>query len=276
MIKDILLNLTVGAARDPAVNYAASVATTFDAHLAAIAFAYEPVVPPTIMGGIPASFIDSQRAESEKAAAQAVARFTEVANRRGLSAEQRVVSESLAGAADLFARTARRCDLSILTQAEPDKMAPEELIIEAALFESGRPVLVVPYIQEAELTLDQVMVCWDGTRTAARAIGDAMPFLTRAKRIEIVIVANDPGKSDELPGADLGQHLARHKLTVDVKRIVAPDGDVGSTLLSHAADSGANLMVMGGYGHSRLREFVLGGVTRGVLEAMTVPVLMSH
>jgi hypothetical protein len=81
MIKDILLNLTVGAARDPAVNYAASVATTFDAHLAAIAFAYEPVVPPTIMGGIPASFIDSQRAESEKAAAQAVARFTEVANR---------------------------------------------------------------------------------------------------------------------------------------------------------------------------------------------------
>jgi nucleotide-binding universal stress UspA family protein len=83
-------------------------------------------------------------------------------------------------------------------------------------------------------------------------------------------------ESDEIAGADIGQHLARHGLNVEVKRIVATDTDVADTLLSHAADTAADFMVMGGYGHSRLREFVLGGATRGILSAMTVPVLMSH
>ena len=120
------------------------------------------------------------------------------------------------------------------------------------------------------------MVCWDGSRAATRAIADCMPFLEKAKQVEIVIVADKPAKGDEIPGADLGQHLARHGLKVDVKRITSPDIDVASTILSYAADSSADMIVMGGYGHSRLREFVLGGVTRGILETMTVPVLMSH
>ena len=92
----------------------------------------------------------------------------------------------------------------------------------------------------------------------------------------MVIISGKPAKSDEVPGADLGQHLARHGLKVDVKRITSPDIDVPSTILSHAADSSADMIVMGGYGHSRLREFVLGGATLGLLESMTVPVLMSH
>ena len=120
------------------------------------------------------------------------------------------------------------------------------------------------------------MVCWDGSRAATRAIADAMPFLEKAKQVEVVVVGNKPPKSDEVPGADLGQHLARHGVKVDVKRITSPDIDVASTILSYAADSSADMIVMGGYGHSRLREFVLGGVTRGILESMTVPVLMSH
>jgi len=90
------------------------------------------------------------------------------------------------------------------------------------------------------------------------------------------MVASKAGKSDEVPGADLGQHLARHGLKVDVKRITSPDIDVTSTILSYAADSSADMIVMGGYGHSRLREFILGGTTRGIFETMTVPVLMSH
>ena len=95
-------------------------------------------------------------------------------------------------------------------------------------------------------------------------------------RVEIVIVASERGKQDEIEGADIGQHLARHGLKVDVHRISGGNIDVGDALLSHAADSGADLMVMGGYGHSRLREFVLGGATRSIFESMTVPVLMSH
>jgi nucleotide-binding universal stress UspA family protein len=176
----------------------------------------------------------------------------------------------------MFSRIARRFDLSVVAQAEPEKSAVEEVIAEAALFESGRPVIVVPYIQKGPFKLDQVMVCWDGSRAAARAIGDAVPLLKQSKRVEIVIVANERGKEDEIAGADLGEHLARHDLNVEVKRTVLGDIDVADILLSHAADSGADFMVMGGYGHSRLREFVLGGVTRSIFRTMTVPVLMAH
>jgi nucleotide-binding universal stress UspA family protein len=137
-------------------------------------------------------------------------------------------------------------------------------------------MLVVPYIQRQGLTLERVLVCWDGSRTAARAVGDAAPFLARATAVDIVIVASERSKSDEIAGADMGQHLARHTKRVDVKRIVAADTDVPNTILSYAADSSADFLVMGGYGHSRLREFILGGATRGILSAMTVPTLMSH
>ena len=276
MIKDLVVSLSVGAGRDAAGPYAISVAEAFGAHVAGIAFSYEPVIPPTIMGTIPASFVESQRDENDRAANDARAKFDEAARRAGVSSESRTLSASLAGSADRFATIARRFDLAVVGQAEPDRAAPEELIVENALFSSGRPVLVVPYIQKAELTLDRVMVCWDASRNAARAIADAMPFLKRARVIDVVIVASERIKSDEIPGADIGQHLARHDLKVEVRRIVSPDTDVASTILSHAADTAADFIVMGGYGHSRLREFILGGATRGMLQAMTLPTLMSH
>jgi nucleotide-binding universal stress UspA family protein len=276
MIKDIVANLSVGESRDVAADYAISVAETFGAHLAGVAFAYEPVIPGTIMGGMPADVIDASRAESERAAKAAATRFDQGAGRAGVSFESRVFDATLVGASDLFGRIARRFDVSVVGQAEPDKLAGEDLIIEAALFQSGRPVMVVPYIQRAGLKLDRIMVCWDGGRTAARAIGDAVPFLARAKAIDVIIVATEQGRKDELPGADMGQHLARHGVKVEVKRLVAGDTDVPNLLLSHAADSAADLMVMGGYGHSRLREFILGGTTRAILQSMTLPVLMSH
>jgi nucleotide-binding universal stress UspA family protein len=103
-----------------------------------------------------------------------------------------------------------------------------------------------------------------------------MPLLRRSKAIDVVVVATERPKSDELPGADMAEHLARHEFKVDLKRIVSGGTDVASTILSYAADSGADFIVMGGYGHSRLREFILGGATRGILSAMTVPTLMSH
>jgi nucleotide-binding universal stress UspA family protein len=153
---------------------------------------------------------------------------------------------------------------------------PDDLIIESALFDSGRPVIVVPYIQKQGLKLDRVLVGWDGGRNAARAIADALPFLNRAKLIDIVIVTTGRSKSDEVPGADIGHHLARHGVKVEIQKIVAPDVDVPNAILSYAADTSADFLVMGGYGHSRLREFVLGGATRGILTSMTIPVLMSH
>jgi nucleotide-binding universal stress UspA family protein len=107
-------------------------------------------------------------------------------------------------------------------------------------------------------------------------MADSLPLLLRAKAIDVVLVANGRSKSNEIPGADIGQHLARHGLKIEVKRIVAADTDVPNTILSYAADCSADFLVMGGYGHSRLREFVLGGATRGILSSMTVPALMAH
>ena len=276
MIKDLVVNLAVGESRGDPGAYAVSVAEAFGAHVAAVAFAYDPILPATLMGGIPPDFNESQRAEAEAKGSAAITRFEEAARRASVSAESRLLAASVAEASDQFGRIARRFDLAVVGQAEPEKASPDELIAETALFESGRPVLIVPYIQKTGLKLGKVLVCWDGSRSAARAAGDAMPFLSHADEIEVLIVAGERGKSDEIPGADIGQHLARHGFKVDVKRIGATDSDVANTILSYVADSGADLIVMGGYGHSRLREFILGGVTRGILEAMTVPTLMSH
>ena len=275
MIKDIVVNLGLGA-HDHAGDYAISVADAFEAHVLGVAFAYEPIIPGTVMGGIPPEFIEAQRVESDKRAKAAVSRFEQAAKRAGISFETRIISASISGAADQLGRLGRRFDLVVVGQPEREKSVPDEVVDESVLFESGRPVIFVPFIQQAGLKLDRVMVCWDGSRAATRAIADALPFLRKAKQVEIVMVANGRSKSDEIPGADLGQHLARHALKVEVKRITSPDIDVASTILSYAADSSADMIVMGGYGHSRLREFILGGVTRGLLESMTVPALMSH
>ena len=276
MIKDIVVNLGIGERTNQAGDYAVSVAAAFDAHLAGIAFLYDPIVPISGAGYIPADVIENQERDNTAAAKAALDRFAAASKRAGISAEPLTMSSSLAGVAEQFGRLARRFDLSIVGQAEPETSAVEEVIAENALFESGRPVIIVPYIQKEPLKLDQVMVCWDGSRSAARAIGDAVPLLTRSKRVEIVIVTNERGKQDEIAGADIGAHLARHGLNVEVRRTVLGDIDVADVLLSHAADSGCDFMVMGGYGHSRWREFVLGGVTRSIFRSMTVPVLMSH
>jgi nucleotide-binding universal stress UspA family protein len=276
MIKDIVVNLSVAEKGGVAGDYAVSVAAALEAHVAGIAFLYDAVVPVSSTGYIPAEVIETQQADSQAAAKAAMDRFAAAAAREGVSAEPLMLPASFAGAGDQFGRIARRFDLAIVGQAEPKVTSVEEMIAESVLFESGRPVILVPYIQKAPLKLDRVMVCWDGSRPAARAIADAMPLLQRSDQVEVVIVANERGKQDEIPGADIGQHLARHGLKVDVKRIAGGDIDVADALLSHVADSGADFMVMGGYGHSRLREFVLGGVTYNILRAMTVPVLMSH
>jgi nucleotide-binding universal stress UspA family protein len=275
MIKDIVVKLGLGE-QDRAGPFAISMAEAYDAHLLGVAFSYDPLVPYSAMGGVPAEFIESQRAESDRAARKAIARFEEAAKRAGISSETLVMNTSVSGASDRLGLIGRRFDLVVLGQPTHEKPMPDEVIDEGVLFESGRPVIFVPFIQKAALDLDRVMVCWDGSRAAARAVGDSLPLLAKAKQVEVVIVGHKPPKSDEMSGADLGQHLARHGLKVDVRRITASDVDVASVILSHAADNAIDLIVMGGYGHSRLREFVLGGATRGILEAMTVPVLMSH
>ena len=276
MVKDIVVNLTGGAPQEFAADYAISLAKLFDAHIAGVGFIYEPVIPGSVLGGIPTDLIEAQREENTKAATAATNRFEAAAGQAGLSAEVRILDASVAGAADLFGRIARRFDVAVVGQARPKEGASEELLIEGALFESGRPVVVVPYVQTRAVTLERVLVCWDGSRPATRAIADALPFLRRAKAIDIVAVSGERGKGSELVGTNMARHLARHGLKVALKRVSAGDVDVPSAIRAHAAATGADFMVMGGYGHSRLREFILGGVTRTILTSSTIPVLMSH
>jgi nucleotide-binding universal stress UspA family protein len=275
MIRDLLVNLATDITEDATIDYAIALARMFEAHLAGIVFGYDEIPPAMLAGEVPPAWIDAFRKEAQDAAKATVARFQAAARRAGISAQAGCVPAHLGGPAEPFGRLARRFDLSVVRQAEPGRDTAAPLIIEAALFETGRPVLVVPYIQQTSINLDRIMICWDGSRSAARAAADAMPFLERAKSVEVAMVS-ERGKSEETPDADIAQHLARHGLAVEVKQIAAAHVNTADVLLSHAADTSADLLVLGGYGHSRLREFVLGGVTRSILETMTVPTLMSH
>ena len=219
-MKSILVNLAAG--HDVAGEYAVSVAAAFDAHVLGVVFAYVPTIRRSVAHTTQARLIEEQRQASEAAAQAAAARFDAAARRAGASAASHVFTATLPGAPDIFGPLARRFDLALVGQPEPSKVAPEDLIIEAALFDSGRPVIVVPYIHKAPFKLDRVLVAWDGSRIGGAGIA------------------------------------------------------VADTILNHAADSAADLIVMGGYGRSRLREFVLGGTTRAMLTSMTTPVLMSH
>jgi nucleotide-binding universal stress UspA family protein len=275
MIKDILVNLQTNSSRDPARDYAISVASVFEARLTGVVFAYEPINPGTIFDGIGASVIAEYRDELRAAAQAARDQFKRAAQQVNLQSEAHVLELGLAGVATTFGEMARNYDLSIIGQARPDSEAPDDLIIEGALFGSGRPVLIVPYIQRTGAKLDRVMVCWDGSRNAARAVADAMPLLRRAGAVDVVTI-DTVERRNQVAGADIAEHLARHGLKIELKSITDKANDVASTILNHVADSDTDFVVMGGYGHSRLREFMLGGATRGMLRSMTVPTLMAH
>jgi nucleotide-binding universal stress UspA family protein len=174
---------------------------------------------------------------------------------------------------------ARYADLLVLGQAEPEgeTSTPSDLPESVALA-TGRPTLVVPHIGVQTAPGKSVMLCWNATRESARAASDALPFLVAAEKVMVLVI---DGKSSAAghgaePGADVARWLAAHGVEATVQRDVAADTDVGSVILSRAADHAIDLIVMGIYGHSRLREMVLGGASRTLLSSMTVPVLMAH
>ena len=166
MIKDIVVNLNVGATASPASDFAISVAAAFNAHLTAITFLHNPVVPVSSVGHVPAEVVVAQ--QDYQAAIRAVReRFAAASARAGVTANPLTLSASLVGVGEQFGQIARRFDLAVVGQAEPETDAVDRIIVEAVLFDSGRPVICVPYIQKAPLKLDRVMVCWDGGRAAA-------------------------------------------------------------------------------------------------------------
>jgi nucleotide-binding universal stress UspA family protein len=276
MIKDILVTLPTDEEPSSAVDYAVAVAKSFDAHLTGVAFAQDPVAVGALFDGAAAVVLNHYRQEVEAAAEAAKMRFDKAWQREGVSAESVVLNAGAINLPELLARTARRFDLTVLPQADPEGDGSDEVMIEAALLGSGRPIVIVPHFQQDAVKFDRILVCWDGSHNAARAIADAMPFLRRAKQVEVVTVATEGEADDGMPGLYIAHHLSRHGVIVELRNIVAHGQDVSLRIRSHAAQQSADLIVMGGYGHSRLREFVLGGATRDILESTVVPALMSH
>lgn len=276
-MKDIVVGLECDKSRDAVCDYAISIAEAFDSHLVGVACGGITDIPAYLRADIPVDVFEELVVERERNARAAIERFEAAARRSLVSAEHRMIARSTFSPPDIFAAIARRFDVSVLMQSDEEKDAFNDLVIEAALFDSGRPLIVVPYIQKDGVKLDRVVCCWDGSRSAARAVNDALPLLRKAKAVELFTVINEKyEKENEIRGADIGSHLARHGLNVEVVTQPAADNDVVNVILSHVADSAAGMIVMGGYGHSRVREFVLGGATHGILASMTVPVLMSH
>lgn len=279
-IRSIIVNLDNGKHTRARVAAAAALAIQHEAHLIGLASTGWMITPADIDGSLGLGAYQAAAMRDLKELAQTcVDDFRQQVEHLGvLSHEERI---EVGYPADAMPRAARYCDLAVVTQADPDDdyVLRTPQLAQEVLLQSGRPLLVLPYAGEWTVApAARVLVGWNASREAARAMQDAMPFLCKAASVEVVVfetpedVDMDHG---DLPGADIGLWLARHGVTVDVK-YVATGVAAGEALLSHAADMGADLIVAGGYGHSRLRETVLGGVTRTLLRSSPVPVLMSH
>jgi nucleotide-binding universal stress UspA family protein len=277
--KTVIVHLDLGPRRAERLSLSFGIAEKFDAHLVglfAVGTARIPSYALVEAGPAVLEIVQRRRAE---AAQQAQKEFDEQAAKHGaVRAEWRVPVGDPVAAARLNSRYA---DLMILGQPDPsgegiDGMAPG--FANEVLLSCGRPVLFVPYAGWFAQVGKRVLIAWNGSREAARAVSDALPLLARADAVDVVAFDPDRSGSDhgEVPGADIGLFLARHGVKVIAARQSGTGIDVGAQILSRAADNGSDLIVMGGYGHARIRELVLGGATRTLLEAMTVPVLMSH
>lgn len=273
--KTILVQCDAGKAAPRRLELATQLAGRFDAVLVGV-HAKPPFEAPVFAedGFSMAPFFEAYEEAAETDKASSSAAFDRAIKGKHLSTEWRPLDGRVD---DVLTVCSRYADLLVVGQTEIDSTVPAG-VPESVVLASGRPVLVVPHIGVEKPVGQVVMLCWNASRESARAAADALPFLKAAQKVIVLVVeprVTSEGHGEE-PGADVATWLARHGVKVIVQRDVAPDADVGNVILSRAADHDVDLIVMGLYGHSRLREMVLGGVSRTLLSTMTVPVLMSH
>lgn len=272
--KRILVHVDRDRGADHRIELAVKIASKFAGKLMGI-YVARPILPPAIvMGALPPEFLADEAMQSEREAEAARRRFLDHAGRHGLDGGWRYLAEA---GIQSFLRISRYMDLVIIGQPDPDVSA-EGLAIrpEDVVLGSGRPALIVPYIGGSRSPWKRIVVAWDESREAARAVADALPLLMQASAVSIVSIgAKVPGGELDI-GEELRRFLADHDIVAQAERLYPDESSEADVLLSRIADLGADLLVMGCYGHARLREFVLGGLTREILRHMTVPVLMSH
>lgn len=272
--KTILVHLDGHARNTVTLRVACGLAGQFGSHLASVYALEQPLFAAALDPGAAAALSYQVELDTQmQAKARELASSAE--QESGLAIEWRSISGNIVNNLTLHARHA---DLLVMTQEDrAEKLRIDPSFAASVIVGAGRPVLMVPYAGEFKSCGSSVLIAWSGTRESARAVADALPLLKKARQINVVSF-NPKGDSEwgDIPGADIALWLTRHGVQVNVRQQSAEDVDVGNQILSLAADLGSDLIVMGAYGHSRTFEFVLGGVTRTLLESMTVPVLMSH
>jgi nucleotide-binding universal stress UspA family protein len=272
-LREIMVVLDGTAPSQIRLTVAAALARKHDAFLSG--FCALDMLRPTRMavraGDYPAS--DTSVAEMEH---QIESEYRDRLRFSGLHGDWRVATGH---AHEALVRWTRQADLTILGQLDPDHPPPTgRHLVEDVLLTAGRPILIIPYAGRFETLGTNVVVGWKDSREAARAVSDAIPLLANAKSVVILEARRTGAKPDpdEVTTADVAHHLGRHGINATWAHTAMAGISAPDALLAYAADLGADLLVVGGYGHSRLRELILGGVTRGLLQHMTLPVLMSH
>jgi nucleotide-binding universal stress UspA family protein len=275
-LKDILVHVDCSKANAARVRAAIELAQRHGAHVTGLYVIPWVNMPAYAEFQVGPEVIQAQEEAARSQASDAEAAFRAALEETDLASEWRCVEGDIVSTINVHGRYS---DLIVLGQpGDQDPMAFSDGIVDDVVITSGRPVLVVPYIGMTRSIGEHVMVAWNARREAVRAIHDALPILRQAREVKVLAINAHSGDADhgDIPCADICLHLARHGVAAVAQELRADDIEVGDILLSRAADAVVDLLVMGAYGHSRLREFILGGATRHLLSHMTVPVLMSH
>jgi len=278
-MKNLLVSLNDHDMRQRLSDFAATLARRFGSHLSGLYVVPALRLYPVVTVHVPPDVFEAQRKVFRKRGEEVHEAFTAACKEHGVECEWHLLESLTPLVADVVIGMSRAQDL-IITGQPPEDESPdlEADFADRLVMETGRPVLFVPRHGEASPEFAHVVVGWNCTREAARALHDALPLLKEAEKVELVWVdAPEETKARRTPLHDVVAALKRHGIAAEGVNI-SSDGhhDPGAALLAHAADVDADLMVMGAWGHSRLREYVFGGATRHVLEQMSMPVLMAH
>lgn len=274
-IKSVLIGLSCNErSQSTAIDYGLSLAQQAQAHASILVLSPKVTVTHAFVSQIADRLIEEENTRLSNLAQTVADQARQEALSQGVACMVEVVQEHYPALSSLFAKRARLHDLTVF-DAESDTLSLNRGLLEEALFNGGSPMIVVPP-GITRFSANHVLIAWDGSAKAARAVNDALPFLRAAQQIEILSILGEKDLAKSVKGAELAPYLARHGINCTVKDTAATDGDIGETLRTQAGYFRADLIVMGAFVHSRLREMVLGGVTQSMLKSSKVPLFLSY
>lgn len=280
MIKDILVHIPTERPIRPVLDASISLASAFKARLDALATAYVSTGATYMVAGAAAAAVaavfENAQQEADQRAVAALTVFETEARHAGVSYDLRAIADIPIEAAASIAAASRLYDLSVVLQPDLGRQTSDNMISTEIVLQAGGPVLMIPHIFRGAFKAKRIGICWDDSRLAARALKDARPFLAQAEALYAISINGVEGPPADASPQKLAEHLGDAGLPVKLIDLPAKHADIQPSILSLAADENLDMLVMGAYGHSRLQEGLLGGVTREMLRTMTIPTLMSH